>query len=227
LASSLKSLTEKLKTVELVIFDKDGLIIDSEREVYESWKTVLSENNLNFSDEWFSTIVGIRIEDRTKILFRQFGKLGLEMQKATLNLIHQNRYDTIIPLKKGLKELLETLSYLNIKKVVATSSTLLDTKRTLGVHNILEEFDLIVTGELVEFGKPAPDIFLKCSELMNVSPSKCLVLEDSDAGINAAKSAGMIAILVPDLAKNSAEVVNMSDAVLDNLLEVVNLFTAK
>ena len=82
---------------------------------------------------------------------------------------------------------------------------------------ILDRFEVVVGGDMVTKGKPHPDIFLKAAELLALKPEECVVVEDSPAGIRAACAAGMQAVLVPDQAAITQEIIDMSDAVLKSL----------
>ena len=115
------------------------------------------------------------------------------------------------------------LAFLQEKRIrlsVASSTHLKGTKEHLSESGILEPFEVVVGGDMVTKGKPNPDIFLKAAELLHLAPEECLVVEDSPAGIRAAHAAGMKAVLVPDQAAITQEIIEMSDVVLESLLDM-------
>jgi HAD superfamily hydrolase (TIGR01509 family) len=111
-----------------------------------------------------------------------------------------------IAVKPGLWPLIELLAAHGVPKAVATSTGKARAIRKLSLAGILPHFDHIVAGDEIANGKPAPDIFLKAAEKLSVDAADCYVLEDSEAGVRAAHSAGMTPILVPDLQQPSDEV---------------------
>ena len=129
-----------------------------------------------------------------------------------------------IALKPGLVELLEYLALHEIPAAVATSSDREYAGFSLKAAGLDERrFALVVTGDEVENGKPAPDIYLEALRRLGVKPARSLALEDSDAGILAAARAGMISVLVPDLKPPSPAAREAAFRVLTSLHEVVPL----
>jgi HAD superfamily hydrolase (TIGR01509 family) len=123
-------------------------------------------------------------------------------------------------LKPGVTELLDMLQAKGIRVSVASSTSLQGTKEHLTESRILNRFEVVVGGDMVTKGKPNPDIFLKAAELLGLTPEECIVVEDSPAGIRAAYAAGMKAVLVPDRAAITEEIIAMSDVVLSSLYEM-------
>ncbi len=105
---------------------------------------------------------------------------------------------------------------------IATSSSRPQTEFSLRVSGLSFPFDHIVTGDQIMNGKPAPDIFLEASRRLDVSPDRCLALEDSENGVRAARSAGMVTIMVPDLKQPSDEVRDLAFDVVESLEQVTH-----
>ena len=128
-------------------------------------------------------------------------------------------------IKKGLKELISFLKSKNIKIAIASSSSFEKIHTRFGEANLdIKVFDYIIGGDMVTIPKPDPQIYLKSCEILNVKPENAIALEDSDSGIKAAASAGMKAILIPDIKEPSEETVRLAYKKLDNLLEVIDLW---
>jgi len=129
-----------------------------------------------------------------------------------------------IPLKPGLTELLEYLARQGIAVAIATSSDQEYTAFSLKAAGLdIRKFAHVVTGEQVEKGKPAPDIYLEAARRLGVSPARTLAIEDSDAGILSASGAGMISVMVPDLKPPSPVALEKAFRVLTSLHEVASL----
>ena len=111
-----------------------------------------------------------------------------------------------VTFKPGLHELLDFLEAAGLPKAVATSSCRESAMRKLTAGRLVDRFQAIVTGDDVQNGKPAPDIFLAVAEKLSVSPERCLVFEDSENGVLAAHNAGMPAIMIPDAKQPTKEV---------------------
>ncbi|MCB0080968.1 MAG: HAD family phosphatase, partial [Caldilineaceae bacterium] len=116
--------------------------------------------------------------------------------------------------------LLDLLDTQQIPKAVATSSARAEARYTLANAGLLERFSIVVTGDQVERGKPAPDIFLLTAAQLGVPPSSCLVLEDSEAGVYAATAAGMCTFMVPDLIPPQPETAKRAFQVVESLADV-------
>ena len=127
--------------------------------------------------------------------------------------------------KKGLKELLDLLDEKGIPRVVASSSPRSQVLQKLKMVDLLHRVNSLISGWEVPQSKPAPDIFLKAAELIAVEPECCLVLEDSPAGLLAAKRAGMKCIMVPDLVAPGKEEKELALAVLPDLCAVTAMLS--
>jgi HAD superfamily hydrolase (TIGR01509 family) len=139
----------------------------------------------------------------------------------------RNRYKSImenqsIPLKPGVIEILKDIKSRRQNIALATSTETPQAQIKLKNAGISKYFDTVIGGDQVSRSKPAPDIFLRAAEEFNVTPQNCLVLEDSENGVNAAIKAGMKVIQIPDLIEPSAAFRQQGHIILKSLLNVIN-----
>jgi HAD superfamily hydrolase (TIGR01509 family) len=212
-----------LHEIWAVLFDLDGLMLDSEPVYRAAWQEAARDLGYGISDELYLGLLGRTNEDGEAILVETFGagfpvvRFRERWARLWRDRIRRNGVTT----KPGLTELLGFLDARGIPKVVATSSAREDA--LLGLGALAGRFDAIVSGEEVRAGKPFPDIFLEAAARVRVPPTRCLVLEDSEAGVTAAYAAGTTVIMVPDLTLPSAEAAACVYRVCTSLLEVRDL----
>jgi HAD superfamily hydrolase (TIGR01509 family) len=125
--------------------------------------------------------------------------------------------ETGVPVKPGLVDLLDYLDGRGLARAVGSSAWRRTVEGYLGSMGLLPRFQAIAAGDEVANGKPAPDVFLLAARRLGVAPEGCLVLEDSEAGIQGARAAGMAAIMVPDLKAPAPETIALADAILPSL----------
>jgi HAD superfamily hydrolase (TIGR01509 family) len=182
-----------------VIFDMDGLLIDSERVILECWRSVAAEHALPLDDELWLSMVGMHDAACTEMLVRLLGSGKAER----LSMDCKNRYDLLVeqglPLKGGAIELLRDLSACGVPLAIATSTRRERALVKLARCGIDHYFDVLATSSDVAHPKPAADIYLLAASRLGVSPENCTALEDSEMGVRAAAAAGMAVIQVPDL----------------------------
>ena len=212
---------EKLR-LEAVIFDMDGLLIDTETLVRLTWQQAATDCGVDLDDALFLRLVGRTRRDTHAILVETFGEafaLDAFQTRCTARW-EECIAETGIPLKRGVGELLDRLDEIAMPRAVATSTGREAAVRSLALAGVLDRFSHLVTGDQVERGKPAPDIFLRAASLLGVEPARCLVLEDSPYGVMAAHAAGMVPVMVPDLVAPTDEIARLAYAVLGSLDEV-------
>lgn len=208
--------------MKAVIFDVDGTLLDTERIYMQAWKDAAAELGYEITDELLRKTRAINVKEAARIFESEIGN-GFSYDKTRV--VRVRIAEEIIQrespiLKPGVTELLAFLQEKRIRLSVASSTHLKGTKEHLSESGILEPFEVVVGGDMVTKGKPNPDIFLKAAELLHLAPEECLVVEDSPAGIRAAHAAGMKAVLVPDQAAITQEIIEMSDVVLESLLDM-------
>lgn len=209
---------------ELVIFDMDGLIFDTEKLSYLSWVEAAKKFNINFELKVFYKLLGTNHESCRNTLIAHYGdKIDVdeymkEKRKINLSLLKDGAEK-----KPGLDELLIYLTDKNIKKAVATSSNREVALNLLENANILQYFNYVLCGDEVKKSKPDPEVFLNVAKKLDVNPRNCLVLEDSEAGIIAASRGRMKAIIIPDLKEPEKEIEALAYKKLSNLKKVTNV----
>lgn len=206
-----------------VIFDRDGLLIDSEKMSLQIYQTVLTEFGHNdFTQAIYTNqYSGHTEEDNVANLLSSY-QLPFTHQEL-LDKVHGVEADLVsqgIDLKRGVKDLLAYLKNKRITVGLATSSLADRALTILNQHEITDYFDQMTFGAEVARSKPAPDIFLRVCEKLGCRPQESLVLEDSEAGILAARAAGATVICVPDMKEPSAEILSQTLAVLPSLTDV-------
>lgn len=206
-----------------VVFDMDGVIFDSERAVMQCWKEVASRHNIPDIEKAILACTGTTMVRTREIMLNLYGAdFPYDEYARESSAIFHSRYDGgRLPMKPGVKELLTFLKEHN-KKIALASSTrqqvVTDELRDAG---IIEYFDRIICGDMVSRSKPAPDIFLKACEELNVSPSDSYAIEDSYNGIRAAHAGGLHPIMVPDLLPADEEMQSLAEIVLPSLTSVM------
>jgi len=208
-----------------VIFDMDGLMFDTEHIAQAGWVQAARECGYKFSDETFRYVVGRTLADVERISRDTFGE-GFpfwDVYRRKQEYVQDHLEQHGLALKPGLLELLDALEAIPLPKAVASSSTCEIILRNLRLAGLQGRFEGLVGGDEILHGKPAPDIFLLASKKLGIPAQQCLVLEDSNAGIKAAHTAGMIAVMIPDLIPPSEETMQLAYRILSSLKQVYDL----
>lgn len=183
-----------------IIFDMDGVLIDSEAIHFEANKKVLADMGKNLTYEYYKKFIGGTLSRMWEIMLEE-GMVELDLtveqlnkmsNDATAGLIEQN--GGAYPAVEGACELVKALKEQGFKLAVASSSDYARIERTLQKLNIRQYFEAIVSGEELENPKPAPDVFIKAADMLDVTSSECIVIEDSGNGVKAAKAADMTCV---------------------------------
>jgi len=212
------------RPIEAVVFDMDGLLIDSEGMVRSA--IIQAGVNLGFDMPISLCAAMIGLPDKQGILKirEHFGPdFPLERYLAEERRQIDLRRAEGIALKTGVLEILDHLDRRALPRAVATSSSRRSAEEHLTHNGVYDRFHAIVAREDVERHKPNPDPFLKAADLLGVAPEHCLALEDSHNGVRAAHAAGMMTVMVPDLLEPTLEMHDKCVAIAESLHHVLAL----
>lgn len=217
----------RLNDFSAVIFDMDGLVLDTEPTYFKAWQQAAKTMGYSLSDNFCESLSGLHYQAVTEQLLKHFGTdFNLQCFNELSGLYwHEQITRYGINIRPGFNELIETLMQLNIPYCLATNSSAINAKECLAFAKLTHVFTHIISRDDVLQGKPEPDIFLKAADILNIPIQQCLVLEDSHAGIVAAKSAGAYAIWIP--ATNTIDPVTLSlcDTKMNSLVDIIGLHT--
>ena len=206
--------------LELVVFDVDGLMLDTE----SVWKDAFDKAGdkygiLNLGDTLFPSLIGKRLEDEQELLDRL---LPSDIQNQLINEWRQIGLGSLereVPVKPGLYEMLDYLEQHHIKMAVATTTRRELTEERLKRVGVYDRFDYVLCGDEVINRKPDPEIYLSVLKKMNTNARNALVLEDSSVGVEAAYRAGIDCIQVPDLIAPTEEQEKQTICIVKDLME--------
>lgn len=206
---------------QAVIFDMDGLLLESETFYHRSFYLAADDHGFALPQDNYQRLCGstwnvigsmLRDEHGSDFPVDAFG----ERWRHHLEILMASG----IPLKPGVFEMLELLDELSIPRAIATSSFRVSLDKHLGPHNILHRFDHILTRENYTEPKPAPTPYLTAAKQLGIDPQFCLALEDSHQGVRSASRAGMMTVMVPDVALPNDEMREACVMIADNLITV-------
>ena len=209
-------------TIAAVLFDMDGLVLDTEKLYTRFWQEAAKSFGYPMTKE---QALGMRSLNRGAGLAKLQSYFG---PSVDYDVIRNKRIELMdafveqegVTLKPGIHGLLAFLKEHGIKTAIATSSPMERTLLYLGSVGLQNSFDELVSGYMVEKGKPEPDIYLYAASELGLKPEECMVLEDSPTGILAAYKAGCVPVMVPDQDEPDEETKKMLYAVAESLYEV-------
>jgi len=205
---------------DAVIFDMDGLMIDSERVSIACWSEASEAMGIALPDGFFLQMVGLGDRDCERLLLQHIDETRIASLFSNCHDLYEARTQAGLPLRPGILELLDLLKTHGVPRAVATSTRQPRANRKLGASGLLPYFDAVVTSSDVQHPKPAPDIYLLAAQRLGKDPARCLALEDSPAGTRAAVAAGMTAIQVPDLVHPDDSLRALGHRIVDSLHDV-------
>jgi len=212
-------------SLEGVVFDVDGVLFDTERLMHQIWHEVGQETGWPQPGRDYLEFVG---NGRSVIFEKMLAFYGPDFPKEEfLTACSQTLQDRVeqdgVPLKPGVREILELLRRNNIPTALATSTAMRRTGKRMELTGLTPYFSAMITGDQVEHGKPAPDIYLKACQALGTNPAHTLAVEDSRNGILSATAAGMPVAMIPDMIPPTPELDRLVWKRFDSLPELAHL----
>jgi HAD superfamily hydrolase (TIGR01509 family) len=208
-----------------VIFDLDGVLADSELWWNEIDAKLLAEHGVTYRGEYHRNVLGVSYGLAVEFYKKTFGlSVSVEELMRQRGEIATDFFASRIDVFPSTKTVLKELRQMNLRLAVATSSVSTSARPFLDRHGLTAFFEVVVTGEEVEYGKPDPEIYLCAGEKLGVVADACLVIEDALSGIAAAKAAKMRVAAIPDIRfVDPSEYKKQADYVLSSLKELPSL----
>lgn len=220
---------KKLPKFSAVIFDLDGLVLDTESTYIRAWQQAARLMNYDFSVLSASALSGLHYQAIVEFLLVNFGA-DFDLQRFN-QLSGQCWRDYVqqhgIEKKAGFDELLAVIKAQNIPFCLATNSAGSNARECLALAGLAQAFSVIISRDDVKYGKPAPDIFLTAAQRLQQPIAECLVLEDSLTGIAAAQAAGAIPVFIPSVLPVTQAALTQNVTVFADLGQVADFCRAQ
>ena len=208
--------------IKAVIFDMDGTLFDTERVYVNAWRAAGKELNFAPIEQAIAACTGRNAKDTRKYFEDNFAHLISydEFMAARTRYYDAEIEKKGVPLMPGVVELLDYLKQSGIAIALATATRTVRTQENLTRTGLGHYFDVLVTGDMVENGKPHPETFLTAAKQLGLDPSECMGVEDSFNGVRAIRAAGMFTVMVPDTVRPTPEIEALRDAKCQTLFDV-------
>lgn len=208
-----------------VIFDMDGVLIDTEKHYNAAWCQAATEAGFPFTREHALLLRSCEAKEGEKLMQGIFGPSFdyYAIRERRRELVRERLAQYGLEKKPGVEETLRFLRAKGIKTAVATATTLDITKSHLTTIGVCDLFDSIVSAKNVAHGKPEPDVYLYACEQIGERPQDCMAVEDSPNGIMAAYRAGLRTVMVPDLTQPDEELTKYLYACVNSLSDLCEL----
>lgn len=205
------------------IFDMDGLLLDTERIWQEVWQEIASVRGVELGPGFARAISGTSGRKAAEVCaqyYRTDVETGDEIYHQSLRL-GTEKLRVNVPRKPGSEEILSGLKKMGFRIAVASSSPMELIRSNLALAGLDSYEDVFVSGVGLPHGKPAPDIFLKAADEIELEPQECYVFEDSFNGIRAGHAAGCASVMIPDLMRPDEEMRRLSVGIYPTLSEAL------
>ena len=220
--SRLRSTALRTNMIKAVIFDMDGVLIDTEKYYIQLGMDITKEMGYEIPREVFLSMRSLNRKFSKPMLLEKYGEdfdfeyFHAERRKR-LRAILESRG---IEKKPGVDEVLSILKREGLQKAVATATDMERASSYLSQIGVLEKFDRILSVSNVKNGKPMPDVYLEACRQLEKEPSECIAVEDSPVGVRSAYAAGLRVVMVPDLTQPEEEIQPFLSGVAQRLPEV-------
>ncbi|RRN59117.1 HAD family phosphatase [Pseudoxanthomonas sp. SGNA-20] len=211
---------------EAVLFDMDGLMLDSERAITRCYARAAAALGHDLPEDYWLQMVGTGDAACRAMLVERLGQAQADALLQRSGAEYSAMVDAGIPHRPGILALLQWLQERGVPRAVATSTRNPLASHKLRQAGLLPYFPVVCTASDVAHPKPAPDVYLLAASRLGVEPARCLVLEDSPAGVRAALAAGMTPIQVPDLVAPDAATRALGHRIAASLEQVLPLLQA-
>ena len=208
-----------------VLFDMDGLVLDTEKLYSRFWQEACISLGYPMTREQALTMRALNSQAGEANLRKFFGPAVVYQQVRGRRIQLMDAYieENGVEPKPGVRELLDYLDRHKIPTALASSSPMDRIKENLTPLGLFDQFQVICSGYEVPHGKPEPDIFLYAAKALNTAPESCLVLEDSPAGILSASRAGCMPVMVPDLDGPDEKTRSLLTCQANSLQDIISL----
>ena len=209
---------------DAVIFDMDGLLLDTERLALKAFREACAEVGVEADEAVYRRCIGTNPAATERILREGFGP---QFPLSEVHALWDEKYAAEalgrpVPLKQGAEDLLDWLAGRGTAMAVATSTVHALATAKLANVDLLRHFRFVVAGDQVSSGKPDPEIYSTAVQWLGLDAGRCLALEDSDNGVRSARGAGLTVIQVPDMVPPSDDVLAFGHAVMGSLYDVAS-----
>ena len=214
--------------MKAVVFDMDGVLLDTERLCMDSWAVIAKQRGIADMEKVFPLCIGLNNTDTKALVLKHYGQDFPFEEFAKEASVWFRAYVKAngLPVKKGVREILEFLKEDGWKVGLASSTRYESVVKHLENTGLREYFGVIVGGDMVEHSKPQPDIYLIACDKMGADPANAYAIEDSPNGIRAAHAAGMKPIMVPDMLQPDEEMEHKACQIFGDLLQVQEFLAA-
>ncbi len=201
-----------------VIFDMDGVLVDSAAAHLQSWQQLAGELGQRVTPEQFSRTFGRQNRDIIPLVFGETSASGIRELGDRKEAIYRDLVRARPPVMPGATELVRALASQGARLAVGSSAPRANIDLMLSGMNVTQLFEAIVGGDDVPHGKPHPDVFLLAAERLGLEPRRCVVIEDAPVGVEAAKRAGMVCIGV--MTHHGRDALSKADLIVANLIDL-------
>jgi HAD superfamily hydrolase (TIGR01509 family) len=208
---------------DAVLFDMDGLLLDSERVLMRAWTAAAAEEGITIPADVYAGVVGRAAQESRRLFTEMFGgeDTHARLRRKVEASLDQARGAPVFPLKPGVVELLAALRRRRVPCAVASSSGADEIRHRLDAVGVLQHFDAVAGGNEVPRGKPDPAVYALAASRIGIPAASCLAFEDSENGARAALAAGATLVVVPDLRRPAADVMARCLQELESLHQAV------